>query len=135
VQRNPLTRSASLLAALVLLTTAGVDAWGLHPCPHHDPGIATAGEGGAGATHHERAHDAANASDDDQKDGRTHPCTCVGNCQVDGRAPALATSSAPGPTWLATTGARSAPTPHGDETLPGAPAYTLPFANAPPPLG
>ncbi|HET6228741.1 MAG TPA: hypothetical protein VFE05_01605 [Longimicrobiaceae bacterium] len=146
--------TAFLLTLLLVLTGAGQDGYGLHPCPHHDsmaaaiasstdPPQADAGPNAAAPMHmaghahgHGDAHAAAPHGGAPVHEG-SHDhgaCTCVGACQLATPAlPVLASAASfvPAPGAVVRTRAEY---PH-PELLPGRPRFVLPPSIAPPRRG
>jgi len=148
-------RVSALAFALTFQVTAGMDALGLHDCPHHDAiGSGTIdhagahpdgphapsghGHGSHGAPAAPAAHGAhggssgSNAPSQHSQHGQHGgACTCVGSCQLGGTTLGGPASRQAGVAPAILVAARIAP-PSREELLPGAPAFFLPLANAPP---
>lgn len=132
-------RIAALTFALTFLVTAGVDALGLHECPHHDPWAAELAHDADAATHAHEGADAGHATGvaaggdaHDGSHGDHAGCTCVGSCQLGGAAAGVVPSASID--RLPATPVRRAEVPHEALLLAPHPPFFLPFANAPPGL-
>jgi hypothetical protein len=131
--RSPAHRLIALWASIVLLLNGSVDAFGVHPCPHHDAvahapqaasGMAESGHHGAhghGGAHH--------APTPDEPGGHAETCTCLGSCLTGTGAPLPDPPVLPAAPVTRVRPARIA----GDvAVLPGRLPYLLPYATAPP---
>lgn len=154
-----LSRIAAIWLGLTFFVAAGLDALGLHECPHHGavtahgtgtespvPGLASTGHGehaghdGHAAEHEHAGHrpegSGAAPTPAGHADHGSHegPCTCVGTCQMGGNAL--------GGDQVDRTDVRFTPALEHvgrlDDRyitrLPSAPAFLLPPATAPPGL-
>jgi len=149
-------RITALLFAAAFLGSASIDAFGLHPCPHHngspasgtavpgDPAEPPFAHGGqpipsAAQRHHEDAtgsdapeHPEHPTGSDAQEHGEHEgACTCVGTCQADGASASLFGHGSHDivlPAFVGITAVSSVQSAH----LPGQPPFLLPYAHAPP---
>jgi len=124
---SPAHRLIALWAWIVLLLNGSVDAFGVHPCPHHDAvAHAPASPVDRGDAH---GHGSAHQSSPESQDGHDGSCTCLGSCVLGTAAPL------PEPAVLRVAPiAVSRRAPQRDETvvLSGRRPYVLPYATAPP---
>jgi len=130
-RRGGRLRAALLAGGLFLLSAA----FGFEDptCPHHRPGGAPDGGLTPGPANPAGAIDlrgeGAREAGDAEGDGSAPPCSCAGVCQVGG---ALLLDSRPPAAAVPAAITVAPPAPARDASLPAAPAYLLPYANAPP---
>lgn len=128
MRRSLTSRVTSLALLLVFLGVGAAEAYAVRQCPHHDLAGSPAADG------HATSHDVVRASEEGDRrpehDGTEAPCSCVGACHASADAPLG--SSAPLGVQLADRIDVRAPLAPSLSPLPDAPAYLLPYPNAPP---
>lgn len=129
MNRSPAHRLIALWAWIVLLLNGSADAFGVHPCPHHDAvghaPPAAAAQHGHGAPHGGMDHAPAGG----EQSGHGSSCTCVGSCLMGTAAPLPRTAVLPAATVVVAPFVGVS----GDAAvLPGWLPYRLPYATAPP---